>query len=153
MVRSLCIASMLILLLIVGCRSEPPADVGYLVLSGANFDEIVLSSDQPVLVDFFATWCPPCKAMAPIVAEVAAEFEGRAVVGQLDIDQNPALAAQYEVEYLPTFILFARSGDDPVIIAKANVGRDFIVPDTVHTWGTTASDLARYKRAPRSQSR
>jgi len=106
MVRSLCIASMLILLLIVGCRSEPPADVGYLVLSGANFDEIVLSSDQPVLVDFFATWCPPCKAMAPIVAEVAAEFEGRAVVGQLDIDQNPALAAQYEVEYLPTFILF-----------------------------------------------
>jgi len=129
--RELCVA-LTLLVFIVGCsrRPEAPRSVpqegtvvapervggsnettpaghsGRITLTDANFSEKVLASSQPVLVDFFATWCPPCKMMAPIVAEVAAEFQGRAVVGQLDVEANPEIAQKYGIKSIPTFVVF-----------------------------------------------
>lgn len=71
-----------------------------------NFDSDVLGSDTPVLVDFTATWCGPCKALAPIVEKIADEFEGKVKVGKLDIDANPQLTAKYGVRSVPTVLVF-----------------------------------------------
>jgi thioredoxin 1 len=72
----------------------------------ANFDTEVLKADLPVLVDFTATWCGPCKALAPIVEKIADEFEGKIKVGKLDIDAAPEVAAKYGVRSVPTVIVF-----------------------------------------------
>ncbi len=71
-----------------------------------NFDEEVLRSDLPVLVDFFAEWCGPCKMLAPIIDELAGEYEGKVKIGKLDIDANPKTAEKYGVQSIPTLILF-----------------------------------------------
>lgn len=71
-----------------------------------NFEEEVLKSDIPVLVDFYADWCGPCKMMAPIVEKLAEEFDGRVKVGKLNIDENMQTAQQYRVASIPTFIVF-----------------------------------------------
>ena len=70
-----------------------------------NFEEEVLKSDVPVLVDMFATWCGPCKMMAPVVAQLAEEDEGTVKVGKLDIDQNVDIVAQYKIMSVPTFLV------------------------------------------------
>lgn len=70
-----------------------------------NFEEEVLKSDVPVLVDMFATWCGPCKRMAPVVAQLAEEYEGTVKVGKLDIDQNVDIVAQYKIMSVPTFLV------------------------------------------------
>ena len=70
-----------------------------------NFEEEVLKSDVPVLVDMFATWCGPCKMMAPVVAQLAEEYEGTVIVGKLDIDQNVDIVAQYKIMSVPTFLV------------------------------------------------
>lgn len=70
-----------------------------------NFEEEVLKSDVPVLVDMFATWCGPCKMMAPAVAQLAEEYEGTVKVGKLDIDQNVDIVAQYKIMSVPTFLV------------------------------------------------
>ena len=70
-----------------------------------TFDEAV-RGEKPVLVDFWATWCGPCRMIAPAVEEVAADFEGRAVVGKVDVDKCPELAQQFGVMSIPTLILF-----------------------------------------------
>ena len=70
-----------------------------------NFEEVVLKSDVPVLVDMFATWCGPCKMMAPEVAQLAEEYEGTVKVGKLDIDQNVDIVAQYKIMSVPTFLV------------------------------------------------
>ncbi len=72
----------------------------------ANFDSDVINSDIPVLVDFTAVWCGPCKALAPSVAKLADEYEGRIKVGKLDIDHNPQTPTKYHVRGVPTLILF-----------------------------------------------
>lgn len=72
----------------------------------ANFDSDVLKSDVPVLVDFTATWCGPCKALAPIVEKIADDFPGKVKVGKLDIDENPDITAKYGVRSVPTVIVF-----------------------------------------------
>jgi len=100
-----------VLVLLAGCRRQPqemPQPVGPdpFHLTEANFESKVLQSEKPVLVDFFATWCAPCKDMEPIVRQLAAEFEGRAVVGKLDTDQNVALAQKFRVDSIPTFLVF-----------------------------------------------
>jgi len=71
-----------------------------------NFDSEVLSSDKPVLVDFWAEWCGPCKMIAPSVEEIAAEFEGKAKVGKLDVDNNQNVAAKYGIRSIPSLLIF-----------------------------------------------
>lgn len=71
-----------------------------------NFESEVLKSDVPVLVDFTATWCGPCKALAPIVEKIADEFQGKVKVGKLDIDESPEVTAKYGVRSVPTIIIF-----------------------------------------------
>ena len=70
-----------------------------------NFSEEVLKSDQPVLVDFWATWCGPYRMIAPAVEQLATEFEGKAKVGKLDVDENPDIARQYGVMSIPTLVV------------------------------------------------
>jgi thioredoxin 1 len=71
-----------------------------------NFELFVANSGKTVLVDFGAEWCPPCKAMGPVLELVAKEFEGKALVGKLDVDTNPQTTARYGVRNLPTFLFF-----------------------------------------------
>lgn len=71
-----------------------------------NFDTQVLNSDKAVLVDFFADWCGPCKMMAPVVEKLAEEYEGKAVIGKLNVDDSSDIAARYGVMSIPTLIVF-----------------------------------------------
>lgn len=72
----------------------------------ATFESEVLKSDKPVLVDFFATWCGPCKMLAPVIDELAAEYEGKAKVAKLDTDESGEVAAQYGIMGVPTVMIF-----------------------------------------------
>src|SRR5215472_13670199 len=75
-------------------------------LNDTNFDAEVLKADVPVLVDFSATWCGPCKVLAPIVDKLAAEADGKYKVGKVDIDESPSVAAKYGIRGVPTVIVF-----------------------------------------------
>ena len=77
-----------------------------LILTNENFDAEVLQSDLPVLVDFWATWCGPCRMLAPVIEELAEEYEGRAKVGKVNVDEQTALAIRYNVSVIPTVLLF-----------------------------------------------
>ena len=79
---------------------------GIVTLSDATFDEEVKGSDAPVLVDFWAEWCGPCKMIAPILEEIAGEKAGALRIGKLNIDDNPDAARRFEVQAIPTLILF-----------------------------------------------
>lgn len=78
----------------------------YVTLTDSNFQEEVLNTNGAVLVDFTAVWCGPCRMIAPVIDELANEFEGRAKVGKLDVDNNPQVAMQYGIRSIPTLLYF-----------------------------------------------
>lgn len=88
-----------------------------LEVNDGNFDEIVIKSDKPVIVDFWAEWCGPCRMVAPIIEEISREYENRAVVAKCDVDNNPQIAAKYGIRNIPT-VLFFKEGK----IADKQVG-------------------------------
>ncbi len=79
---------------------------GIFEFTDANFRAEVLNSERPVLVDFWATWCGPCKAIAPVISDLAKDFEGKVKVGKLDIDNQQAVAQQYKIMSIPTLLVF-----------------------------------------------
>lgn len=80
-----------------------------LEFTDANFDELVLKSDKPVIVDFWAVWCGPCRMIGPIVEEIGKEYEGKVVVGKLDVDNNPGVASKFGIRNIPT-LLYIKGG-------------------------------------------
>lgn len=76
------------------------------IFTDSSFEQEVLKSDQPVLVDFYADWCGPCKMQGPIIEEIAKEIGDKAKVGKFNIDENPKIARQFEVMSIPTLIIF-----------------------------------------------
>jgi thioredoxin 1 len=88
-----------------------------LEVNDGNFDEVVLKSDKPVIVDFWAEWCGPCRMIAPIIEEISKEYEGKALVTKCDVDNSPVVAAKYSIRNIPT-ILFFKDGK----IADKQVG-------------------------------
>jgi thioredoxin 1 len=77
-----------------------------LEITDATFDEVVLKSDKPVLVDFWAAWCGPCRMVGPIIDELSNEYDGKAIVGKVDVDTNQEFAAKYGVRNIPTVLVF-----------------------------------------------
>jgi len=90
-------------------KTEKISTENEIVLNSENFDEVVLKSDKLVMVDFWATWCRPCKMIAPSVSELAKQYEGKIVVGKVDVDQNQELSVKYKIEGIPA-ILFFKNG-------------------------------------------
>ncbi len=77
-----------------------------LQITDSNFEELVLKSDKPVLLDFWAEWCGPCRQIAPMVEEISVEYEGRAVVGKVDVDSSPEIAGKFGIRNIPTLLYF-----------------------------------------------
>ncbi len=88
-----------------------------LELTDQNFDEVVLHSDKPVIVDFWAEWCGPCRMVGPIVEEIGNDFAEKAIVGKLDVDSNPNVTRKYGIRNIPT-VLFFKNGE----VADKQVG-------------------------------
>lgn len=77
-----------------------------IVITAENFENEVLNSDIPVLVDFWATWCGPCMMLAPTIEQIAEEYEGKAKVGKVNVDKEPELAAKFGISSIPTIMVF-----------------------------------------------
>jgi thioredoxin 1 len=91
-------------------------------ITDANFDQVI-ASEQPVLIDFWADWCAPCKMIAPVVEELAGDFQGKAVVGKLDVQENSVIPSRYGIRNIPTLLVF-KNGQ----LVDKQVG---VVPKTV----------------------
>lgn len=81
-----------------------------LEITDANFDEVVLKSDKPVLIDFWAEWCGPCRMVGPVVEELAKEYDGQAVVGKVNVDENPNISIKFGIRNIPA-LLFFKNGE------------------------------------------
>lgn len=87
-----------------------------LKLNSENFEKVVLNSEEPVLVDFFADWCGPCKMMSPIVKELATELNGKVKVGKINVDENSDIAVEYNVMSIPTLIVFKNGKEEKRLV-------------------------------------
>ena len=85
-----------------------------------NFEEEVLKSEKTVLVDFYADWCGPCNAMAPVIEELAKELEGKVKVGKINVDENPDIAVEYNVMSIPTLIVFKNGKEEKRLVGLRN---------------------------------
>lgn len=85
-------------------------------LSSENFEKEVLKSEKPVLVDFYADWCGPCNAMAPVIEELATELDGKAKVGKINVDENSDIAVEYNVMSIPTLIIFKNGKEEKRLV-------------------------------------
>ena len=94
-------------------------------LTDANFQQAISAADRPVLVDFWAEWCAPCKMMAPVIHQIAAEYKGKAYIAKLDVDHNQGTAMKYRVMSIPNFIVFR--GGQPVGQTVGAVGKPGLV--------------------------
>ena len=89
-------------------------------LSTENFEKEVLKSEKPVLVDFYADWCGPCNAMAPVIEELAKELEGKVKVGKINVDENHDIAVEYNVMSIPTLIVFKNGKEEKRLVGLRN---------------------------------
>ncbi len=94
-----------------------------ITITDDNFDEEVIKSDKPVLIDFWATWCGPCKMIAPIVEELVDEYEGKAKIGKLDVDNNQQTAIKFGVRSIPTILIFKEGKLKDTIIGAVPKGQ------------------------------
>ena len=85
-------------------------------ITSGNFEQEVLKSDIPVLVDFWATWCGPCMMLSPVIEEIAKEYEGKTKVGKVNVDEESALAVKYRVASIPTLILFKNGAAEKMTV-------------------------------------
>ena len=100
----------------------------YITLTDENFQKEVLESNQPVLVDFWAAWCGPCRVLGPVVEELAGDLAGQAKVGKLNVDENPGVASRYGIRSIPTVLIFdqGKVADSTVGVVPKQALRDKI---------------------------
>ena len=99
-----------------------------LKITDATFEEVVLKSDKPVVVDFWAAWCGPCRMVGPVIDELSNEYEGKAVVGKVDVDANQEYAGKYGVRNIPTVLVFK---DGEIITRQVGVSPKQVYADAI----------------------
>ena len=87
-----------------------------IIITEENFENEVLNSDKPVLVDFWAQWCGPCRMLGPIIEEIANDYEGKVKVGKLNVDEQPTLASKYGIASIPTVIVFKNGKPEKTLV-------------------------------------